>query len=142
MAERARLLTENEMVTVYPSLLEECFGVRGTAEGVSRVGVIEDENGEIKSFMAGYFHNDHEFYIKLAGVMPCARSVKGKPAQRYLNAGMKFFGARFYTTRHLFGDTASQRVLADTKFLVHGTQTDTGGNVWIQWIKDMGARDE
>lgn len=131
-----RVLTGQEIQTVYPQLFRESFGREDNIQAPSVVAVTKKGN-EISSFISGYWQDKKQFYIQYAAVLPKFRNPKRNIIIRSALAIMEFIGAQSYYTVTLNTDFVTMKILLALKFSPIGIRQDTGGQLWLEWIKQM-----
>lgn len=128
-----RLLNSDEIETLYPKLFEEVFGHSDIQQAPSIV-VVE---GEIRAFLAGYWHNRNTFYIAHSGVRPKynGKFLGTKLLRNCLRYIKENTGVRYFLTMTPNDNVPAIKVLLNTGFKIIGVRQDTNKNLYVEWIK-------
>jgi RimJ/RimL family protein N-acetyltransferase len=129
-----RLLKDEETEQIMPDLFKEIFKLDSWFLLFPMV-VIAEECGEIIGFGSGNAANRLRFYFQYCAILP---KYKGKGmAKELLNGAMRYLNYRFYSTLTPNDNTAAIRSVLSCGFKIVGTRQDEGGNLLVEWLKDM-----
>jgi hypothetical protein len=125
-----RILTGEELKTVYPELFKKVFGYE--AEGqIPRIVIVTED---LEGFVSGYFADRENFYMSWGG------HTKGSKAARRLwidgEATLKEYGVKYFSTVVENVNTSWQRMLMGMGWIPYGMKA-TQGKIFIEYYKEL-----
>lgn len=128
-----RLLSEQEIIDLYPSIFESVFGYYDDKQLPGMVAV-QEVDGEVRGFVSGYMINKDSFYYAWGG------AINGFPGSRRVFLRFYTFlyeiGVRWCSTHIENVNTVWQRLLMGMGWVPYGLKV-TQGKIFIEYYKEL-----
>ena len=128
------LLDVEQNEKLAPQLFERVFS-HHLDKGIFPVTVAVKERKIFVGFLSGYPTSRDEFHIQYAGLLPGYRG-RGLAKQLFWDT-LVLLGYKCYTTITHNQNHDVIFTLLKSGFRIVGTCQDTGGNLLIEWLKEM-----
>jgi hypothetical protein len=128
-----KMLSPEEIKTVYPKIFKEIFGFEPDLQ-LPRTVLVQERDNKIIGFVSGYLIDRENFYMAWGGT---TKTFAGnRQLWRDAEAEFKSFGISYLQSRVENTDTNCQRMLMGIGWIPFGMKA-TQGKLFIDYYKEL-----
>jgi len=128
-----RILTPEEINTIYPIIFEKIFKVSPTNQ-IPRTVLVQEKDNEIIGFVSGYLIDRETFHLAWGGTV--SKFVQSRNLWKESEVIFKEHGVKWFQTFVENINTQWQRVLMGMGWIPFGVKA-TGGKLYIEYFKEL-----